>query len=125
MPVKIQTKRVYEAASKADGVRILIDRIWPRGVSKEKAKIDFWAKEVAPSTELRQWYRHEPSKWVEFQRRYYEELDENQQHYDALTAYLKGDVVTLVYSSKETKLNNATALQQYIEKRLYSPPADS
>ena len=74
----IRLKRVYEAPSKADGTRILVDRLWPRGLSKEKAHVDLWLKEVAPSTDLRKWFAHDPAKWAEFQTRYHAELKQNQ-----------------------------------------------
>ena len=75
--MKIRIKRVYEPPARADGRRILVDRIWPRGLSKDRAKADFWAKQIAPSTALRRWYRHDPAKWPEFKRRYFAELDAN------------------------------------------------
>ena len=116
-PVKLLTRRVYEELSPADGRRILVDRLWPRGVSKSDAKIDFWAKSVSPSNELRRWYGHDPQKWEEFRKRYHEELDANPGGVSELRAQLGSGTVTLVYSSRETRLNNAAALKEYVESR--------
>jgi uncharacterized protein YeaO (DUF488 family) len=110
----IKIKRAYESPSDTDGYRILVDRLWPRGISKEKAKIDFWPKELAPSTELRRWYGHVPEKWSEFKSRYFTELDGNRQLVNNLLEYVRKGTVTFVYSSKEQKLNNAVALKEYI-----------
>jgi uncharacterized protein YeaO (DUF488 family) len=112
--MNIKIKRAYEAPAKEDGKRILVDRLWPRGISKEKAKIDLWPKELAPSTELRRWYGHDPEKWTEFKTRYFAELDAHPGLVDELRSVLKG-TVTFVYSSKELKLNNAVALSEYLE----------
>jgi uncharacterized protein YeaO (DUF488 family) len=111
----IQTRRIYESESASDGRRILIDRLWPRGVAKEKARIDFWAKSVAPSTELRKWYKHDPKKWDEFRRRYFAELDANPEGLAELRSELGSGVVTLVFSSKEEELNNSSAMREYLE----------
>lgn len=111
----IRIKRVYEAPEAADGRRILVDRLWPRGLSKEKAKVDIWAKGVAPSTELRRWYGHDPDKWTEFKSRYAAELDANPDQVAELRDEVRKGEVTFVYSSKETDLNNARALKEYIE----------
>ncbi len=113
----IRTKRVYEPSAPSDGKRILVDRLWPRGVSKERAKIDFWAKTIAPSNELRRWYQHDHAKWPEFRRRFFAELDANAEGVAELEARLEGDIVTFVYGSKEEELNNATALREYVEAR--------
>lgn len=113
--MQIQIKRVYEDVQKSDGVRILVDRLWPRGVSKEKANINFWAKEVAPSNDLRKWYNHEPSKWEEFKARYFNELDQNSDALDELKGYCNTEVVTFLFSTKELKLNNAVALKDYFK----------
>lgn len=112
----IRTKRVYEAVSDTDGIRVLIDRIWPRGIAKESAKIDYWAKDLAPSNELRVWYRHDHAKWPEFLRTYHAELEECQPKFHELLAAVDSKVVTLVYASRETKLNNATAFKLYLEE---------
>ena len=112
----IKLKRVYDKPEAGDGVRILVERLWPRGLSKENAKVDIWLKDAAPSTELRKWFSHDQSKWEEFKRRYYRELDRNR---DALKQLLeiaeKGDS-TFVYGSKEEKSNSAAALKEYLEK---------
>ena len=113
--MKIRTKRIYDHATKSDGRRILIDRLWPRGVSRADAQIHYWAKAVAPSHELRRWYRHEASKWPAFRDRYFSELDANPDGLAELRAELGRGNVTLVFSSRETNLNNATALKAYLE----------
>ena len=115
--MKLRTKRIYEDPAKSDGRRILVDRLWPRGVSKEKAKIEYWAKEISPSNERRRWYQHDPDKWSEFRRRYFKELDQNPDGVAELRERLGKGTVTLVFSSKETKLNNASALVEYLEDR--------
>ncbi len=111
----IRIKRVYEKPTKTDGQRILIDRLWPRGLSKSQAKIDFWLKEIAPSTELRKWFSHDPAKWSEFKRRYFKELNQSQKNLAELKKLLKKKS-TLVYSAKDTQFNNAVALKEYLEK---------
>lgn len=116
--MRIRTRRIYDGSSKADGRRILVDRLWPRGVTKADARIVFWAKSVSPSNELRRWYGHDPDKWDEFRRRYFGELDANPDGVADLSAQLGDGTVTLVYSSKETRLNNATALKEYLESRV-------
>ncbi len=110
-------KRVYAEASSEDGKRILVERLWPRGLKKEDAKIDEWAKDVAPSTELRKWYSHDPAKWEQFKKKYWEELDEKRDLVSKLVKESRGKKVTFVFASKEEKLNNAAALKEYIEKR--------
>jgi uncharacterized protein YeaO (DUF488 family) len=111
----IRTKRVYDDPSPDDGRRILVDRLWPRGISKADAKIDFWAKEIAPSNELRRWYQHEGHKWPEFKRRYFAELAANADAIAALRDHMGAGPVTFVFSSKEAELNNATALIAYLK----------
>lgn len=115
----IVTKRIYEPVDERDGYRVLIDRLWPRGVSKTAALLDEWAKAIAPSTELRQWYGHDPAKWEEFQRRYAEELDnpEAQAVLDALAKRAKRGRVTILYSAKEGTISNAEALAHMLEAR--------
>ena len=112
---RIRTKRIYEATARSDGRRILIDRLWPRGVSKDFAQLHFWARSIAPSDALRKWYRHEPEKWDEFRRRYFAELDANPEGMTELRAQLGSRTVTLLFGSKEERLNNATALREYLE----------
>lgn len=109
--MKVQIKRVYEAPNAADGQRILIDRLWPRGLSKEKAKVDLWLKDIAPSTELRQWFGHDPAKWPEFQKRYQQELKANEAAVAQLRAALADGPVTLVYGAKDEQHNDAVVLQ--------------
>ncbi|MBX5326680.1 MAG: DUF488 domain-containing protein [Candidatus Bathyarchaeia archaeon] len=111
----LKTKRVYDLPDENDGFRILVDRLWPRGLSKEKALVDLWLKDIAPSNELRRWYGHDPEKWKEFKRRYFEELKQKRELVDQIVEKAKKDVVILLYSAKETKFNNATALKEYIE----------
>jgi len=113
--MNFRLKRVYDPPSPADGQRILVDRLWPRGLTKSAAKIDLWVKEIAPSNALRTWYAHDPKKWPEFKRKYTVELEANR---EALNAFLKQTnkgKVTLLFSSKELRLNNAFALKEYIE----------
>jgi uncharacterized protein YeaO (DUF488 family) len=114
--MSIAVKRVYDAADSSDGVRILVDRLWPRGLSKERARIDHWVADVAPSNELRKWYGHAPEKWPEFRRRYFAELDANPEGVEALRAAVSPARTTFVFSSKETELNNAHALKEYLER---------
>ena len=114
----IQIKRVYEEAEKSDGVRILVDRLWPRGVSKEKANVQFWAKNIAPSTDLRKWYNHDPTKWVEFKDRYFAALNTKSDAITELRGFIRKSEVTFLFSSRESKLNNAFALKEYVDKFL-------
>ena len=117
----IQIKRAYEAPDAADGYRVLVDRLWPRGVRKEALKLDEWAKEIAPSTELRQWFGHEPPKFEEFQERYRAELKANseaQAVLDALLVQAKKTTVTLVYGSRDTVHNGAVVLAELLKKGL-------
>lgn len=111
----VQTKRVYDAADHQDGIRILVDRIWPRGVSKEDAHIDIWAKEYAPSTELRKWFDHDPKKWIEFKKRYFKELSGSKDSLQDIVKNAHSKKLTLVYAAKQTEYNNARALKEYIE----------
>jgi uncharacterized protein YeaO (DUF488 family) len=115
--VSTHIKRVYEPPERSDGRRILVDRLWPRGLSKAVAAIDFWAKDVAPSHELRRWYGHVPEKWPEFKRRYFAELDVNSEGVTRLRVHMGRGKVTLLFGSKETRLNNAAALKEYLESR--------
>ena len=119
--MRIQTKRIYEPPSRADGRRILVDRLWPRGLTKADSCVDFWAKAVAPSDQLRRWYRHDPDKWEEFRGRYFAELDENPAALAELRAQLGESVATLLFSSREERLNNASALLEYLEASSSSP----
>jgi uncharacterized protein YeaO (DUF488 family) len=114
----IRLKRVYDAPEKSDGCRILVDRLWPRGLTKEKAQVDLWAKEIAPSTELRKWYAHDPEKWPELKRRYAAELDANPEQLEAIMKEVKKGVVTFLFASKEERFNSAVALKEYIERTI-------
>jgi uncharacterized protein YeaO (DUF488 family) len=113
--MKIQTKRVYDPADSKDGFRILVDRLWPRGLSKESANIDLWLKSVAPSNDLRKWYNHDPDKWLDFKKRYFSELDSNRDAVNQLLSYARRGKVSFLFSSKEPNYNNAAALKEYIE----------
>jgi uncharacterized protein YeaO (DUF488 family) len=117
MRTRIQIKRVYDAPTPDDGKRILVDRLWPRGLTKEKAKIEYWAKDISPSNELRKWYGHEPGKWEEFKKRYFAELGGNKAAVEKLLEQMGKGPVTFVYSSTERSLNNAQALKIHLETR--------
>lgn len=111
----IAIKRIYEAPSAADGCRVLVDRLWPRGMTKERAALDHWFRNVAPSNELRRWYGHEPDKWDEFRRRYYAELEADPAVLEPLRGLLENErKVTLLYSAKNETHNNAIALSEYL-----------
>ncbi len=111
----VKIKRIYDKTDDVEGIRILVDRLWPRGIKKHDAKIDFWAKELAPSNELRKWYNHDHEKWIEFRRRYFAELDANPEGIVELQNHIDENAVIFLFSSKELKLNNANALKEYIE----------
>jgi uncharacterized protein YeaO (DUF488 family) len=113
--MELKIKRVYEPPGESDGTRILIDRLWPRGLSKEKAAVDLWLKEIAPSTELRKWFDHDPDKWDEFQKRYRDELEENEEGVQRLRDEMKRGAVTLVYGAKDEEHNDAVALRNFFE----------
>lgn len=115
--MRIQVKRVYAPPERGDGVRILVDRLWPRGLSQAGAWVDVWAKDVAPSSALRRWYQHDPEKWPEFRRRYSAELDAHPAGVAALRARLGQGTVTLLFGTKEVERNNAMALRDYLEAR--------
>ena len=112
--MRIRIKRVYEPPAKEDGRRILVDRLWPRGLTREAACIHFWAKAIAPSAELRRWYQHDPERWDEFRKRYFQELETNQAGVQELRSHLGSGGATLVFGSKEERLNNAVALKEYL-----------
>ncbi len=114
----IRLKRAYEPAGREDGQRLLVERLWPRGVKKTSLRLDGWLKEVAPSPQLRRWFGHDPEKWREFQRRYERELDAKQEAWEPIRAAARHGRVTLVYSSHDTEHNNAVALKRYLEARL-------
>lgn len=110
--MKIRIKRVYEQPDKHDGRRILVDRLWPRGLTKEKASVDLWLKDIAPSTALRRWFGHDPKKWVEFKKRYLVELKNNSEQIRLLKQELDKGVVTLVYGAKDEEHNEAVVIQE-------------
>lgn len=110
-------RRIYEAPDTGDGCRVLVDRLWPRGVSKDSAAIDHWLREAAPSDALRKWFNHEPEKWPLFVTRYHEELDGRAATVAALRALVRSGRVTLVYAAKDEKHNNAAALALYLKSK--------
>lgn len=110
-------KRVYDPPARDDGIRVLVDRIWPRGLAKEEALVDEWVKEVAPSPDLRKWFGHDPKKWVAFQARYHRELNRNRDAVDRLLDLRRDGPVTLVFAARDTAHNNAVALKGYLEER--------
>lgn len=113
--MEIKLKRIYEKPEKSDGYRILVDRIWPRGISKEEAAIDWWDKEIAPSTKLREWFGHIPERFEEFSEEYIHELDTNAESVkEILEAIEKHSIVTLVYAAKDTECNHAIVLRDYL-----------
>ena len=112
----IYLKRVYAAACAGDGRRVLVDRLWPRGVSKTDARIDEWPKAIAPSDALRTWFQHDPDKWEEFKKRYFKELDEQPELVEQLRRTAREQTVTLVYAAKDERFNNAAALKEYLER---------
>ena len=114
--MSIAVKRVYETPARADGCRVLVDRLWPRGLSKEKADIDVWLREVAPSAELRRWFAHDPEKWHRFCRRYARELDANRELLEPLFARARAGRMTLLYGARDERFNNAVALRDYLAR---------
>jgi uncharacterized protein YeaO (DUF488 family) len=114
----ISTKRAYELPQPGDGLRVLVDRLWPRGIKKEDLLLDDWIKEISPSTELRQWFAHEPAKWTHFVEKYSKELDANKACWEPLFKKAKRHRVTLVYAAKDMEHNNAVALKQYLASKL-------
>ena len=113
-PDQVRTKRAYEAPAPQDGTRILIDRLWPRGIKKEALAVDQWCKELAPSTALRQWFGHDPARWLEFRRRYAAELLPHAEQLDILRALARQGTVTLVYGAHDEPHNNAVALREFL-----------
>jgi uncharacterized protein YeaO (DUF488 family) len=112
--MNIRIKRVYEEPNGEDGTRILVDRLWPRGLTKEKAKVDLWLKDIAPSTELRKWFAHDPAKWAEFRSRYREELKRNKKQVSLLKQEAAKGTVTLVYGANDQQHNEAVILQSLL-----------
>jgi uncharacterized protein YeaO (DUF488 family) len=117
----IVLKRVYDPVSAADGTRILVERLWPRGISKARLRADAWLKEAGPSTALRKWFSHDPGKWNVFRRRYFRELDAHPDAWKPIKAAARRGKVTLVYSSHDREHNNAVALQQYLKRKPVRP----
>ncbi|MBS0208009.1 MAG: DUF488 domain-containing protein [Planctomycetes bacterium] len=113
----LQLKRVYERPSRKDGMRVLVDRLWPRGLTKERAAVTLWLKDVAPSTELRKWFGHDPAKWKEFQARYRKELREKKESLELLRQKSEEQIVTLVYGARDEEHNEAIVLKKVIEGR--------
>ncbi len=114
----ILLKRVYDHASPRDGRRFLVERLWPRGIRKSALPLDGWPKDVAPSTELRKWFSHDPGKWNEFQRRYHAELQEKPQLWRPLLEAARKGTITLVFSSHDAEHNNAVVLKEFLESHL-------
>lgn len=115
---KIAVKRVYEESAPEDGARFLVERLWPRGIKKESLRIDAWLKDVAPSDELRRWFKHDPAKWSEFRRRYFAELGSHPEAWRQLLELVRrGERVTLLYSARDREHNNAIALKEFLEAR--------
>jgi uncharacterized protein YeaO (DUF488 family) len=114
--MKIQLKRVYEQPADEDGFRVLVDRLWPRGLTKEKAHVDLWLKEVAPSTALREWFAHDPEKWRRFRGRYETELRHNGPLMETLTKKAAEGTITLLYGARDEKHNEAVVLKQFLER---------
>lgn len=114
--MQIRLKRAYDEPSKQDGTRILVDRVWPRGLKKEQAQIDHWLRDIAPSTELRQWFGHDPDKWPQFKQRYFRELNKNSAAVAELRQLAGDGRVTLVFSAKDERHNNAVALKEYLQQ---------
>ncbi len=118
--MSISVKRVYEPAAKADGYRVLIDRLWPRGLKKEAVSLDLWAKELAPSTALRQWFGHDPALWDGFRHRYASELDALAEHWQPLAERAARHHVTLLFGARDEEHNNAVALKAYLDNWLHT-----
>jgi len=114
--MSILLKRAYEPPSRSDGCRILVERLWPRGLSKQRVKIDLWAKEAAPSAVLRRWFNHDPAKWTEFKRRYVRELRAHPAAWEPILERLRAGRVTFVFASRESRHNNAVALKAFLER---------
>lgn len=112
--MRLRVKRVYDGADAEDGIRVLVDRVWPRGMRKDQAGIDQWLKDIAPSTALRKWFGHDPAKWDEFKRHYFEELKEQPDTLSRLRQLLEDDRVTLLYSARDRSHNNAVALAEFL-----------
>lgn len=117
----IRIKRTYEEPSRGDGLRILVERLWPRGLTKARAALDLWLKDIAPSPELRKWFSHDPAKWEEFERRYWKELRDNPGAVGLLRRHVRKGRVTLLYSARDEEHNGALALKRFLERRTGGP----
>ena len=113
----LKLKRAYEPVTRADGVRFLVERLWPRGLSKAKLHLDAWLKDVGPTTDLRQLFSHDPEKWSQFRARYFRELDSRPESWRPILSAARGHTVTLVYSSHDEEHNNAVALKEYLQAK--------
>jgi uncharacterized protein YeaO (DUF488 family) len=118
MPIDL--KRAYDPPAKSDGRRILVDRVWPRGIARDDLQIDAWLKDLAPSTGLRKWFGHDPARWDEFRKRYARELEQRSEAFEELVEKARAGHVTLVFSARDTEHNNAVALREHLERRLES-----
>jgi uncharacterized protein YeaO (DUF488 family) len=118
MPMSINLKRAYDQAAETDGYRVLVDRLWPRGIAKDDLRIDAWLKDLAPSAGLRKWFRHDPAKWDEFKARYARELEQRSNALERLVARARASRVTLVFGARDTEHNNAVALREHLERLL-------
>lgn len=116
MRENVRLKRAYELPAPGDGQRILVERLWPRGLTKQKAKIDLWLKEIAPSSELRKWYSHDVAKWPEFKKRYLAELRANPEPVKQLRELAKHETVTLIYAARDEEHNSAVVLKQFLAR---------
>ena len=116
----IHLKRVYDKPGPRDGVRFLVERLWPRGLSKSDLQMDAWLKEAGPSGTLRKWFSHDPGKWAEFQRKYFAELNQHPETWEPISQAARRGAVTLLYSSHDTEHNNAAALKRYLERKIGS-----
>ncbi len=114
----INLKRAYESATAGDGVRYLVERLWPRGIKKTELRLDAWLKDVAPSGDLRRWFSHDPAKWQEFRRRYFRELGANVRAWEPILKAARQGTVTLLYSARDTEHNNAVALKEFLGGKL-------
>lgn len=114
----IQLKRVYDGPAESDGLRILVERLWPRGIRKERARVDLWLKELAPSTELRKWFGHDPERWAEFQQRYWSELEQKGDLLALLKHRTTEGPVTFVYAAHDEERNSAVVLKEFLEEHL-------
>ena len=116
--ITLKTKRIYEEPRTGDGFRILVDRLWPRGLSKDRARIDEWYKDIAPSDALRKWFGHNPARWTDFRRRYFKELHDKEDDIETIMTKRPGKTVTLLYGAKDEEHNNAVVLKEFIERKI-------